>query len=260
MADDVIVSSLGAIRRIALNRPQSRNGLVPATCVALAEAIETAREDSNVRAIVLTGEGKAFCSGADLMAAAGELGKRPHAEVIRETFHRLIRAVTESPKPVVAAIRGPAVGFGFDLALACDLRVIGEDAKLGAVFTRIALVPDGGSSFTLSRLVGLGRAKELVLLAETFDGKRAGELGLATRVVADDQVETEAMALAQRLADGPPLALGLAKRNLERGTAGTLSAALDHEIEAQVQCLASADMMEGVSAFFQKRKPAFRGV
>ena len=256
---DVTIEQSGAVRTITLDRPASRNGLIPNTCIQMAEGIEAVAEDRDVRVIVLTGANRAFCSGADLMGAAQALGGRPPHEVIRDAFHRLVRAIVAAPQPVVASVRGPAVGFGFDLALACDLRIVSRDCKLGAVFTRIGLVPDGGSSFTLSRLVGLGRAMELVLLAETFDGQRAYDLGIANRVVEDETLERETATLASRLADGPPIAFKYAKRNLLAGLSGSLEDALGREVEGQVHCLVSQDAMEGVSAFFQKRKPTFRG-
>lgn len=256
---DVLVERRGAVYTVRLNRPETRNALLPSTTVRYAEAIEAGAADPSVRVIVITGTGAAFCAGADLVAGIEEAQKRPYAEVIREGFHRLIRAVVSAPKPVVASIRGPAVGFGFDLALAADLRIASRASSYGAVFSKIGLVPDGGSSFTLSRLVGLGRAMELVLLGDTFDAARADALGLLYRVVDDAALESETGTLTDRLAAGPPMAYRLAKRNLISGLTSELRDAFDAEIEAQVKCLASADMMEGVQAFLQKRKPNFVG-
>mgnify|MGYP003956722247 CR=1 FL=1 len=256
---DVLVEHQGALLTVSLNRPQSRNGLKPSTCEVMAEAIESAQDNSEVRCIVITGKGQSFCSGADLMAAMQDIQGREHDEVIRTSFHRLIRAVTSAKQPVIASIRGAAVGFGFDLALACDLRIASNNSKFGAVFSRIGLVPDGGSSFTLSRLVGLGRAIELVMLAETFDGERAAHIGVVNKVVEDEQLEAATAEWAARLVAGPPMAYALGKANIYRGASGTLDQALDNECEAQKKCLASADAMEGVGAFLQKRKPNFTG-
>ena len=256
---DVIIQQEGAVRTLLLNRPASRNGLTPNVCERLAAAIEEAGTDATVRCIVLTGKGTSFCSGADLTGALSELGERSHDDIIRDCFHRLIRAVIHAPKPVLASIRGGAVGFGFDLALACDLRVASRVSKMGAVFGRIGLIPDGGSSFTLSRLVGLGRAMELVLLAETFDGERAYELGIVNRIVNDDELESTTHALAHRLASGPPLAHKHAKANFHAGLTASLDETLEREVAGQVECLASADAMEGVQAFLGKRKPQFKG-
>ncbi|MFT7624647.1 MAG: 2-(1,2-epoxy-1,2-dihydrophenyl)acetyl-CoA isomerase [Myxococcota bacterium] len=256
---ELLIEQDGAVRTIALNRPETRNGLTPSLCAALGQAVEEASGDDSVRCVVLTGRGDSFCSGADLSAAMATLAERSHGDVIRDDFHRVIRGLAECPKPVIASIRGGAVGFGLDIALACDLRIASRQSKLGAVFTRIGLVPDGGSSFFLARLVGLARALEIVLLAETFDGERAAEIGIVSRVVDDDLLDEETAALAQRLAAGPPLAYRLAKRNILDGLAGSLDDALAREVAAQVQCLASADSMEGVQAFLQKRKPTFTG-
>ncbi len=258
-SQDVMVTRQDAVLTVTINRPQSRNGLTPDTCLQLAQAFEAASQQEDVRCVVLTGAGTSFCSGADLAAAQAAIGAQPYDELIRDRFHRLIRAIVACPKPVVASIRGAAVGFGFDMALACDLRVASRKSKFGSVFGRIGLVPDGGSSYTLSRLVGLTRAMEMVMLAETFDGQRADELGLLNRLTDDDALESTTNTLAQRLAAGPPIAQRLAKANLIAGTSGTLDQALEREVAAQVQCLGSADMMEGVAAFFQKRPPEFKG-
>ncbi len=259
MAKDLSIDQSGAVRTIRIARPQSRNGLTPQVCEEIAAAIDEAGADPEVRALVLASDQGHFCSGADLMAAMQVLGERSHESIVRDSFHALIRSVTHVELPVLASIRGGCVGFGFDLALACDLRIASEQSKLGAVFTRLGLVPDGGSSFTLSRLVGLGRAMEIVLLAETFDGRRAAELGIVNRVYPDDELDAATDELAARLAAGPPLAYRHAKRNFREGTSGTLEEALEREVKAQVECLASQDVMEGVQAFFQKRKPVFRG-
>ncbi len=256
---DVMVHEDSGVLRLSLNRPASRNGLLPETCEVMAERLETAAQRTDIRCIVLGSSDTSFCSGADLSGAALAVGTRSHDDLIRDCFHRLIRAVLNAPQPVLASIRGPAVGFGFDLALACDLRIAAKNSKLGSVFARIGLVPDGGSSFTLSRLVGLARAKELVFLAETFDGERAADLGVVNKVVADVDLDASTSEWAQRLCAGPPIALRHAKRNFNVGAGGTVDEALEREVAAQVDCLSSADLMEGVQAFFQKRPPQFKG-
>ncbi len=257
--DDLIIETAAGVRTVAINRPQSRNGLTPHTCEQIAAACGDAAVDDAVRCLVITGRGSSFCSGADLASAGRFLRDRSHEDIVRESFHALVRAVVSVPKPVVASIRGGAVGFGFDMALACDLRIASQDSKMGAVFTRIGLVPDGGSSFTLARLVGLARAMEIVLLAETFDGQRAYEMGLVNKVVEDSKLEEVTTQVAQKLAAGPPLAYRLAKANILMGLSGTMDEALEREVHAQVQCLASQDAMEGIQAFFQKRPARFTG-
>jgi len=256
---DVLIHEDDGVLSISLNRPASRNGLLPQTCEQLAAAIEDAASQDGVRCIVLGSSDTSFCSGADLSGAALAAGSRPHDDLIRDCFHRLIRAIVNAPQPVLASIRGPAVGFGFDLALACDLRIASRTSKFGSVFARLGLVPDGGSSYSLSRLVGLARAKELVYLAETFDGERAAEIGVVNKVVEDVDLDAATADWAQRLVQGPPVAFRHAKRNLNAGTAGTMDEALEREVGAQVACLSTADLMEGVQAFFQKRPPKFQG-
>ncbi len=252
----------GAIARLVIDDPASRNGLTAESCRALAAALHEAVADPEVRAIVLTGAGGHFCSGANLRAAASLMGASAdelHAHV-RHGFHAIVEALQTSPKPTLAVIRGACVGFGFDMALSCDLRLSADDAKFGQVFTRLGLVPDGGSSYTLPRLVGLGRAMELMLLADTFDGRQAAEWQLVNRAVPDADLDAVAGDWASRLAAGPPLAFARAKRNLLAGAAGgTLAEALDREAAAQTECLQSEDLMRGVRAFFAKGKPEFVG-
>lgn len=257
--DDLILEEQGPIFTVRINRSSTRNALLPGTCRDMATAINAAAANPKIRCIVIGSSRTAFCAGADLVAASAELAQRPHAEIIRNDFHGLIRAIVNAPKPVVASIRGPAVGFGFDLALACDIRIASRESRFGAVFSQIGLVPDGGSSFTLSRLVGLSRAMELAILGNTFSAARAREIGLLHNLVSDYALEASTKALSDKLAAGPPLAYKLIKENFLKGLNGTLEEALERELEAQVQCLGSEDMMEGVQAFLEKRKPEFKG-
>lgn len=252
----------GRIARFVIDNPTARNGLTPEAAARLGARIRAVGSDPSVRAIVIRGAGAHFCSGADLKAAAGVVQssaaeKRAH---VRERFHAAIEAIAEVPQPVLAVVRGACVGFGFDLAMACDLRLAATNAKFAQVFTRIGLVPDGGSSFSLPRLVGYARAMELALLAEDLHGARAEALGLVNRAVDEAELEALAADWTERLASGPPIAFRLAKQNLRLGAAGgTLAEALDREADAQVACLESGDAMRGVAAFFQKVKPAFEG-
>jgi enoyl-CoA hydratase/carnithine racemase len=217
--------------------------------------------------VVLTGAGNAFCSGADLKAALtdGALadggGGSPLDQLdgTIDGYHAMIRAIVGAPKPVIAAVEGGAVGFGCDLALACDLRVLSTEAYLQEIFVRIGLMPDGGGTFWLPRLVGLGRAMELMLLGERVSATDARDLGLANRVVPPDSLREETMALAHRLAKGPPLALAEIKRAARAGLGGTIEGTLAMEKAGQIRCLTSADAMEGVMAWMQKREPSFQG-
>jgi len=263
MSDPTIrVERDGRVATLIIDNPTARNGLTNEVARVGGEALRELSGNTDVRVFVLRGAGEHFCSGADLRSGAEVIqadreGKRAY---LREGMHVLIEAIHDAPQPVLAVIRGACVGFGFDLAMACDLRLSAADAKFGQVFTRIGLHPDGGSSFTLPRLVGLGRAMELMLLAETFDGTQAAEWGLVNRAVPEDELDTLAADWTERLASGPPIAYRHGKRNLLAGAAGgTLREALEREAETQIECLESQDAARGVGAFFQRTKPEFEG-
>jgi len=247
---------------VIIDNPDARNGLTYEAAGELARAITGGVDAPAIRCIVLRGAGQHFCSGADLKASAGLLksGADGLRKGLAEGFHAAVKALFECPKPTLAVIRGAAVGFGFDLSLAADLRLAAHESTFGQVFTKIALVPDGGSSFTLPRLVGLGKAMELMLLADRFDGREAERLGLVNRAVPDGELDLLAAEWATRLADGPPLAFRLGKANLRAGAAGgNMADALHREQEAQAQCATSKDALIGVQAFFLKQPPKFEG-
>jgi enoyl-CoA hydratase/carnithine racemase len=247
------------VRILKLNRPQAMNALDTELVAALGAALAHAHDDASVRAILVTGEGGSFCSGADLKEAMATLGQGKSLGERVVPFQAMIRTITATPKPVVAAVDGAAVGFGADLALACDLRVLSDRAYLQEKFVGIGLMPDGGATFHLPRLVGIGRALELLLLGEKIEAPKALELGLANRVVPPDAAVPEALALAKRLSEGPPLALSKIKAATRAGLSSTLDEALSREATGQAELLASADLMKGVSAWASKRKPKFEG-
>jgi enoyl-CoA hydratase/carnithine racemase len=256
----LLVDRDGPVTILTLNRPRARNALDKVLVHALGDGLAAAAEDPGVRAIVVAGADGAFCSGADLKAAlagGGDLGGELDATI--DQYHRIIRAIVGAPKPVIAAVDGGAVGFGCDLALACDLRVLTTDAYLQEKFVKIGLMPDGGGTFWLPRLVGLGRALEMMLLGEPVTANQALALGLANRVVAPASLAPEALGLAHRLAAGPPLAYAEIKRATRASLGGTLDGALALEKQGQLRCLRSGDCMEGVLAWTQKREPTFQG-
>jgi enoyl-CoA hydratase/carnithine racemase len=247
------------VRILKLNRPQAMNALDTELVAALGAALARAHDDASVRAILVTGEGGSFCSGADLKEAMATLGQgKPLGERVIP-FQAIVKSIAATPKPVVAAVDGAAVGFGADLALACDLRVLSDRAYLQEKFVGIGLMPDGGATFHLPRLVGIGRALELLLLGEKIEAARALELGLANRVVAPEACVPEALALAKRLSEGPPLALSKIKMATRAALSSTLDEALSREGAGQSELLSSADLVEGVSAWAAKRKPNFQG-
>ncbi|HWP06579.1 MAG TPA: enoyl-CoA hydratase [Polyangiaceae bacterium] len=249
----------GKVALLRLNRPESLNALDRTLVDALGDALEKASADPDVRAIVLSGEGGAFCSGADLKEALRELDAGLSLGERLASFQKSIRTIAGAAQPVIAAVDGPAVGFGADLALACDIRVLSERAYFEEKFVAIGLMPDGGGTFHLPRLLGFGRALELLLLGERIDARRALELGLTSRVLPPGEHLEAALTLATRLAEGPPLALAAIKRATRASVDGTLSDALAREAEGQAELLASEDLREGVAAWMAKRKPSFNG-
>jgi len=251
------VEDHGGVRTLTLDRPAALNALDRELKEVLLAAVRGAARDAHVRAVVLTGAGRAFCAGQDLRERGDDAPSL--AEELRERYAPLILAMRRLEKPVVAAVNGVAAGAGFSLALACDLRVMAEGATFVAAFGRIGLVPDSGMSWFMPRLVGPARAAEIVFLSDPIDAARAERIGLADRVVPDANVVTEAQSLAARLAEGAPRALALARRALAYGQEHDLEAAL--EFEAQLQDVAgrSADHAEGMRAFAEKRPPHFTG-
>lgn len=261
MSDDVRINDVDGVRRIVIARPGSKNGLTPATNQAMIDALRACGESDAIRVVVLTGADGHFCSGLDLKEAMrrGPASPERIGADIDTYFHALIRAVREAPVPTIAAVDGAAAGFGFDLALACDIRVASERARFGEIFVRRALMPDGGGTFMLPRIVGLARALELMYTGDIIDAETARDIGLCNHVYRLDEFEEEVWNLASRLAKGPPLALRLIKESVYAGLDGSFDQALEREREGQLQCLQSRDFAEGVTAFFQKREPRFTG-
>jgi 2-(1,2-epoxy-1,2-dihydrophenyl)acetyl-CoA isomerase len=226
----------------------------------LLAAVEAARED-DVRAVVVTGAGRAFSSGADLRAGFDPTpeGHPDVGTVLHEVYHPIITGLRELPKPVVAAVNGPAVGIGCSLALAADLVVARESAYFLLAFVNIGLVPDGGSSLLLPERVGLARATEMAMLGERIPARKALEWGLINRVTADDELESTVDELAARLAAGPTRAYAGIKRQFNHWLFTRMAEQLDLEASIQQQSAASGDFVEGVQAFLEKRPAAFSG-
>jgi 2-(1,2-epoxy-1,2-dihydrophenyl)acetyl-CoA isomerase len=240
-----------------IDRPERLNALNDAMKHQLADAFRGFAGDDSVRVVVIRGADRAFCSGADVstMAGAGVPAGRNRLNLA----HSIIRGIAHLEKPVIAAVRGHAVGIGWSIALACDYILATPEAKFGQVFKKVGLAPDGGSVFLLSQYVGVLRAKELVMSARIVSGDEAFRLGLVTELVADDQLGARVSALAADLAGSAGLALAMTKR-LFIGAAGVgLDAFLELESHVQNQLLQTQDHQEGVSAFLDKRTPRFQG-
>ena len=260
--EQLILDVDGPVATIRLNNPARLNALSPVMTPELLQALERLGGDPDVRAIVLTGEGRGFSAGADLTALQEPYlrGERPKLSLfLRDGYNRLIPLLTETPKPVVAAVNGVVAGAGVSLALACDFRIASEEASFSMAFVRIGLIPDAGSCHLLPRTVGMARALELALLSERVDAARALEVGLVNRVVPPERVMEEAHALAARLAELPTTAIALTKRTFAEASRLTLAEAMDREAEVQDEAAATDDHLEGVLAFLEKRPPRFTG-
>jgi 2-(1,2-epoxy-1,2-dihydrophenyl)acetyl-CoA isomerase len=257
---EVQVRDEEAVRWIVLHRPESKNGLTIETNEKIIAALRAAAEDATVRVVAIYGAGGSFCSGLDLRQAASAGGSPSDVEHRGRTyFHGMIRAVAACPKPVVALVDGHAVGFGCDLALVCDLRFCSDRAKFGEIFVRRGLMPDGGGTFSLPRIVGAGRALEMMLTGDIVEAEEALRIGLANRVVPADGFEAAARAYLAKLAAGAPLVHQAVKRCVQAAATSNLDAALDAELTNQLRLLQSKDFFEGIAAFFQKRPPQFKG-
>ena len=248
---------------IELNRPDNLNAWNLQLGLDLLAAVERARDDDAVRAVMITGAGRGFSSGADLREQRETTESEPAipdlSSRLRERYHPILTGIREMPKPVVAAVNGPAVGIGCSLALACDLILAAESSYFLLAFINIGLVPDGGSTAFVPARTGFARAAEMALLGERVPAAKALEWGLVNRVVADDELAGEARALTARLAAGPTAAYANAKRLLNRRLYPDLDGQLEAEAVAQGEQGATADFIEGVLAFVEKRPPRFTG-
>lgn len=251
----------GGVYTIILDRPDAMNAVDKQLGAELLAALQTARADDEVRAVVLTGNGRAFSSGADLKAGfdPGPDNRPDLGGALRERFHPIIHALRELPKPVVAKVNGAAAGIGCSFALACDLIVASERAYFLLAFVNIGLAPDGGSSFLIPERIGFARAAEMALLGERIPAAQALEWGLITRVVADSELTAEVDALADRLATGPTRSYAATKRQLNAWQFSRMAEQLELEATLQQELVGTDDFVEGVAAFVQKRPPSFQG-
>jgi 2-(1,2-epoxy-1,2-dihydrophenyl)acetyl-CoA isomerase len=259
MAEDVSTLRLEVADEVAtvtLNRPESLNALNAVMRRELVATFKALGRDEKVRAVILTGEGRGFCSGADLRGGEGE---RRFREVLQREYNPLVRAIRDCPKPIVAAVNGVAAGAGVSLALACDLVYAAQDARFIQAFVRIGLVPDSGSTRTLVRSLGRHRAAKLIFSGEPLSAAEALAGGLVNAVLPADELMAGARDAATRLAQSPTLAIGYAKRLINAAEDADLDASLGLEAALQELAGRTEDHAEGLAAFAEKREPRFRG-
>jgi 2-(1,2-epoxy-1,2-dihydrophenyl)acetyl-CoA isomerase len=263
--ETVKLARMGSLAVITVNRPQTRNALTPDMVSALGQAIESCRHRS-VRAVLITGTAGAFCAGADVndlqghLEAGGGEALAQHLQALAEELHqRVILGIRRLEKPVVAAVNGVAAGAGFSLALACDLRLASSNARFLMAYANIGVSADGGSTYLLPRLVGMGRAMEIYTASQPMSADYARELGLVNQVIPDAIFERHSLEIAARLAQGPTTAYGQVKALFDRSGDSNLESQLDAEASAIGRIALTRDFQEGIRAFTQKRRPWFQG-
>ncbi len=256
--ETILVQKEKNVATITMNRPEAMNALNPAMGAEIESAIHDFAKDDEVRAVVIKGSGRAFSAGGDLKTMQKKM--TPHEALGRiDRITGFVKAMLDLPKPIIASVNGHAVGAGCNIALAADIIIASEKAIFGELFARIGLMPDCGGIFLLPRQVGLTKAKELVFTAKTITAQEAERIGLINRVVPAEALEEETRKMAEELANGPTLAIGVAKRLLNQSFESSFNALLLGENNGQTLLRATDDHQEGVRAFVEKRKPIFKG-
>jgi 2-(1,2-epoxy-1,2-dihydrophenyl)acetyl-CoA isomerase len=248
----------GSVLKITLNRPDKFNSFNREMALALQDALDKAAIDKSIRAVLLTGEGKAFCAGQDLSEAIDANG--PGIEkIVREHYNPIILKIRKLEKPVVCAVNGVAAGAGANIALACDVVIAAASVSFIQAFSKIGLIPDSGGTFFLPRLIGFGKASALMMLGDKVSATDAERMGMIYKVTEDTNLQSDAMTISKTLGDMPTKAMGLTKRLLNESLENTIEKQLSYEADVQVQATLTHDYTEGVNAFLEKRKPIFKG-
>ena len=248
----------GSVMKITLNRPDKFNSFNREMALQMQDALDKAAADKTIRAVYITGEGKAFCAGQDLSEAMDSNG--PGIErIVREHYNPIITKIRSIEKPVVCAVNGVAAGAGANIALACDVLVAGISVSFIQAFSKIGLIPDSGGTFFLPRLVGFGKASALIMLGDKVSAMDAERMGMIYKVCDDENLQRDAFAIAKTLGDMPTKGIALTKRLLNQSMNNTLQDQLNYEADMQVHAAGTYDYTEGVNAFLEKRKAVFKG-
>lgn len=261
MYENIDVIQESGITKIILNRPDKLNAMIGHMRRDLAQALEQAGSDRTVRVVIITGAGRAFCAGGDVDFMAELIERNDSEEFLRllGAARRVITAIRQMTKPVIAAINGPAAGSGCNLALCCDLRIASSTAVFSESFVKLGLHPDWGGTFFLPRMVPANKACEMFFLGDSINAEEALRLGLLNRVVKPDELDATVQELAERLREAPPISIAAAKHAVYLGQEAGLEEMLRYETEAQLRCFESEDGREGIRAFQEKRQPKFGG-
>lgn len=260
---EVLYETAGRIAVITLNRPERMNTISPAMLDELAACFVRANLDPEVRAVILTGKGRAFCAGLDLAAQAGggedALLKKDSVKTHLDLRNAPPTTLFEMDKPIICALNGSAAGYGLDTALGCDIRIMADNAKMSAAFVKRGIVPESGGTWFLPRMLGWAKAAELIFTGRTLSAGQCQELGLVSRVVPSDRVMAEATALAEEIAENAPLAVQAAKRMMKMGLEESFPTHVHHVFLQLLPLTRTDDFTEGVKSFLEKRKPDFKG-
>ena len=256
--DFIQVEKQHSIVMVRLNRPDKFNSFNRQMALEMQQALDDAAADQNIRAIYLTGNGKAFCAGQDLAEAIAPTGPGI-AQIVREHYNPIIKKIRNIEKPIVCAVNGVAAGAGANIAFACDIIVAAESASFIQAFSKIGLIPDSGGTFFLPRLIGLQRASALMMMGDKINSRDALQMGLLYKVFGDEQLQEEALKITATLAEMPTRGLGLTKKLLNESMNNNLEQQLNREEEIQAEAGQTHDYNEGVQAFLEKRKPVFKG-
>lgn len=255
---ELIISKNNGVCELRLNRPDVFNSFNKNMAMALQKALDDCASDAEIRTIVITGEGKAFCAGQDLAEATDPNGPELKS-IVREHYNPIIRRIREIEKPVIAAVNGVAAGAGANIALACDITFAKESASFIQAFSKIGLIPDSGGTFFLPRIVGMQKSLALMMTGDKVGAKEAESMNMIYKAVADDAFDTAVKEFAEKLAKMPTRGLGLTKKAINASWMNTLTEQLDVEERLQTEAGQTYDFNEGVAAFLEKRKPEFKG-